>query len=211
MVIFSSVLIYPGIYKGKIFNIKGPTFNVETMDNIMIQGVYLVPKKKKRKEYCILYLHDTTETLGDILGYLQKLSNKIGCYVISIDYRGFGNSKGFPTEGGLLKDCESIINRIKTDDKLDKCKLVIYGKGLGANMALHFGGSSHLVITENTCKSIRDKFPSLKKIFYFDFMVSAVLFLNSWKLAQIGESNVLELEKMDTKKIKKALRTKQVL
>jgi abhydrolase domain-containing protein 12 len=54
---------------------------------------------------------------------------KLGYHVFAIDYRGYGDSTGWPSETGVVKDVISLYNMIKSYNK--DGKLFFYGHSLG--------------------------------------------------------------------------------
>jgi fermentation-respiration switch protein FrsA (DUF1100 family) len=61
--------------------------------------------------------------------------NRMGMNVFVFDYRGYGNSTGFPSEQGLYKDVRAAYDFLITRSDIDKDKIVAYGKSLGAPIA----------------------------------------------------------------------------
>jgi alpha-beta hydrolase superfamily lysophospholipase len=63
--------------------------------------------------------------------------NKLGYHVFAIDYRGYGDSTGSPTEEGLVKDVINLYNFIKTYRK--DVKIYLWGHSLGTGVSCHVG------------------------------------------------------------------------
>ena len=89
------------------------------------------------KEYpVILYLHGTSATRADstrILLY-QSLSSRLGANILAIDYRGFADSTGQPSEAGLLIDARSAFNWLVAHGKRAE-DILIVGHSLGTGVA----------------------------------------------------------------------------
>ncbi|CAC5363899.1 ABHD12 [Mytilus coruscus] len=78
----------------------------------------------------ILYLHGTTGTRG---GWhrvqLLKLLASLDFHVVAFDYRGYGDSKGHPTEDGVVEDGYFMYKWIKERSK--DSTVILWGHSLG--------------------------------------------------------------------------------
>ncbi|BES17327.1 alpha/beta hydrolase [Escherichia fergusonii] len=60
--------------------------------------------------------------------------------VFMFDYRGFGKSKGRPSQAGLLDDTQSVINVVRHRSDVNPQRLVLFGQSIGgANMVSALG------------------------------------------------------------------------
>lgn len=53
----------------------------------------------------------------------------MGYHVFAIDYRGYGDSTGWPSETGVVKDVMVLFNFIKSVEKTSK--VFLWGHSLG--------------------------------------------------------------------------------
>ncbi len=67
----------------------------------------LDPKKKT-----LLFFHSNATTLNDISRFINKIISDCNYNVIAIDYRGYGNSTGEPSEKGLYLDTDATIQEL---------------------------------------------------------------------------------------------------
>ena len=71
-------------------------------------------------------------------------------HVLTIDYRGFGQSTGSPTEAGLIADGTALLNWVMHTAKIPPERIVILGQSLGtavsSAVALNFVNPSHELI-----------------------------------------------------------------
>ena len=51
--------------------------------------------------------------------------------IIMVDYRGYGNSEGVPTQRGLIYDAESILKHLLERNDINLNKVYLFGRSLG--------------------------------------------------------------------------------
>ncbi|MBM3202000.1 MAG: alpha/beta hydrolase, partial [Chlamydiae bacterium] len=83
----------------------------------------------------ILYLHGRGNNLGDFWGFRIQDYVNYGYDVFSIDYRGFGKSKGIITENTLLEDSDLAYNFLL--ERYSEKDIVVYGQSLGTGFATY--------------------------------------------------------------------------
>lgn len=82
----------------------------------------------------VFYCHGNA---GNISHRLHKVEffHDMGVNFFIFDYRGYGNSTGFPTESGIYKDTLAAYDYLLSRDDIDKSKIVVCGKSLGGAIA----------------------------------------------------------------------------
>ncbi|XP_068682879.1 lysophosphatidylserine lipase ABHD12-like isoform X1 [Montipora foliosa] len=92
----------------------------------------------------ILYLHGNAHTRGeDCRVQLCKLFSSWGYHAITIDYRGFGDSDGTPSENGLIEDGVIAMEWIRA--QIYNSSVYIWGHSLGTGVA---GGVAKILCDE---------------------------------------------------------------
>lgn len=87
----------------------------------------------------LLYFHGNTGTVAqgrrteEYRMYGSGASDKI--FVITFDYRGFGKSTGSPSESGLLKDAEAVVDWALNTAGISPDRIVLLGHSLGTAVA----------------------------------------------------------------------------
>ena len=83
----------------------------------------------------LLYLHGASGSLSDTLPQLKML-HPLGINIFVIDYRGFGHSVNVhPSEATVSEDAAAAIAYLTDTRRLGPTSIVLYGEGLGANVA----------------------------------------------------------------------------
>lgn len=107
----------------------------------------------------ILYLHGNAGNISTNLGQILRL-RALGVSVLTIDYRGYGQSSGpFPNEARLYEDALTACRFLLTQKSVDPRQLVIYGHSLGG--AIGIDAAKHLpslagLIVEGSFTSMGD-------------------------------------------------------
>jgi pimeloyl-ACP methyl ester carboxylesterase len=77
-----------------------------------------------------------------------------------IDYRGYGNSQGRPSESGLQRDAQACLDYLLSRQDIDSSKLILLGASLGGAVAVSLAYDNpdkiRGLMLENTFTSIDD-------------------------------------------------------
>jgi fermentation-respiration switch protein FrsA (DUF1100 family) len=83
----------------------------------------------------VVYFHGNGGNLSNWAPIVAGIARR-GCSVLAFDYRGYGVSSGRPTEQGLYRDVEAIVDHVWT--KASPPPTVVYwGRSLGVPMAAY--------------------------------------------------------------------------
>jgi len=95
-----------------------------------------VASDSRYSRYTVLYLHGQDGNLDNTVATLAELHNE-GVNVFAFDYRGYGQSRfARPSEAHWLEDANWALDYLTATRHIDPNKIVLYGKFLGANLAL---------------------------------------------------------------------------
>jgi hypothetical protein len=85
----------------------------------------------------ILYFHGASGNIGTS-GYNEAWAKfrKMGLGVLAVDYRGFGESGGTPSEAGLYADADTAYEYVIHQLAVAPSRIVIYGYSLGSAVAI---------------------------------------------------------------------------
>lgn len=82
----------------------------------------------------VLFLHGNAGNISHRLASLE-IFNRSGLSTLIIDYRGYGDSEGEPSEQGTYNDAESAWNHLTIERGIDAGKIIIFGRSLGGAVA----------------------------------------------------------------------------
>ena len=85
----------------------------------------------------LLYLHGSGGNVGN-LGYNEAWAKfrRMGLGVLAVDYRGYGESGGQPSEAGLYRDADAGYAYLRDQLRVPPTRLLIYGYSLGSAVAI---------------------------------------------------------------------------
>jgi abhydrolase domain-containing protein 12 len=96
-------------------------------------------------ERVFVYFHGTSNTraFNHRIPIMRKLASHFNAHVVTIDYRGFGDSEGYPSETGTALDSRATIDWLRSrldahsgsDGKGGQVPVYIYGQSLGTAVA----------------------------------------------------------------------------
>ncbi|MGD2278965.1 MAG: alpha/beta hydrolase, partial [Candidatus Omnitrophota bacterium] len=105
----------------------------------------------------VLFFHGNAGNISHRLEIIQML-HELDLNIFIIDYRGYGKSGGSPSEKGTYLDAITAYDYLAGRDDVDKEKIVIYGKSLGAAVAIDLATKREpgAVISESAFTSVAD-------------------------------------------------------
>jgi len=131
---------------------------ITTKDNVKIHS-WLI---KQDNDVCptIIYFHGNAGNIGFCLANAKQLFFSTGCNILMVEYRGYGNSAGTPSEKGLQLDAQAALDFLRNRADIDPKKIFVFGRSLGGSVAFYLAHQNQDkicgVIVENTFTSIDD-------------------------------------------------------
>jgi fermentation-respiration switch protein FrsA (DUF1100 family) len=108
------------------------SLTISTRDGERLHG-WLLPADTPRAR--IIYFHGNGGNLSVWAPILVNVSRH-GYSLLAFDYRGYGLSTGRPTETGLYRDVDAILERASSDADR-RAPVVYWGRSLGTAMAAY--------------------------------------------------------------------------
>ena len=113
-------------------------------ESVAIAALYVGSVSTINMDTVILYCHGNKGHMDFYWPRVKLLANAGGKNrfgVMTLDYRGYGKSKGEPTEKGMYADVKAAINWLAIKG-LTSNRLIIYGYGLGSAPAVFHAAKS---------------------------------------------------------------------
>eukprot|EP00456_Euglypha_rotunda_P093490 TRINITY_DN9872_c0_g1_i16.p1 TRINITY_DN9872_c0_g1~~TRINITY_DN9872_c0_g1_i16.p1 ORF type:complete len:288 (+),score=12.85 TRINITY_DN9872_c0_g1_i16:136-999(+) len=166
-----------------------------TASDTTIIHTWLLLQAEKSSCPTIIFFHGNAGNIGFRLPFAKSLYWRTAANILMVDYRGYGNSVGTPTERGLVGDAQACLDFIKSRKDLDSSKIFVFGQSLGGAVALTLAHRNQKtvsgVLVENTFTSIDDMVIillerlSLKQGFLFIRIFLYVFLTNHWSNKKI--------------------------
>ncbi|MDP3732105.1 MAG: alpha/beta hydrolase, partial [Candidatus Omnitrophota bacterium] len=132
--------------------IAGGNF-LETPDKIELNG-WFVPTKDAT--YTIFFCHGNA---GNISHRMEKLKffQELGANIFIFDYRGYGRSKGVPSEKGLYNDVQGAYNYLLSRKILPE-QIIGYGESIGGAVIIDLASRNRLaaLIIDSAFSNFKD-------------------------------------------------------
>jgi len=154
ILLYCSNNIYYPIKKVEQTNYSHENIFFTSLDGKKLNGWYVKPKDGKPT---ILFSHGNGGNICYFFDMLIPLAEK-GYGIFIYDYRGYGNSEGFPYENGLYNDLRSAKKFLNTEKKTSDKDIILWGLSLGGAVTSKIAneGDFKAVILQNTFTNIKD-------------------------------------------------------
>jgi hypothetical protein len=153
-----SLVFVPSPYPNGNWNPAGLAFEdawFQSADGTQLHGWY-VPHDNPRA--VILFCHGNAGNVTHRAGTLRALHDWVGASVLVFDYRGYGKSKGTPSEQGVLADARAARAWLARRAGIDEKQIVLLGRSLGGGVAVDLAAAdgARALILESTFTSLPD-------------------------------------------------------
>jgi hypothetical protein len=127
---------------------------LRTEDGVALHG-WFVPAEGARGT--LLFFHGNA---GNISHRLDSLAifHRLGLSTLIVDYRGYGQSEGKPTEEGTYLDAEAAWRHLTETRGIAPERVVVFGRSLGGAVAAHLAANHRpaALIVESGFVSVPD-------------------------------------------------------
>ena len=145
---------------------RGKLIRMETQDHLQLEGWYCEPPRPKAP--VILFFHGNSGNLTTHQITDQRLLT-LDCGLLLIDYRGYGNSEGIPSEEGLHRDATAAWKWLRETAQIPASHIVLHGRSLGASVAARLAATEAVdcraLIMESGFSSLDDMRETLYPFF----------------------------------------------
>ncbi|XP_073103717.1 alpha/beta hydrolase domain-containing protein WAV2 isoform X1 [Elaeis guineensis] len=108
----------------------------------------------------ILFFQENAGNIAHRLEFVRIMMQKLHCNVFMLSYRGYGESDGYPSQHGIIKDAQAALDHLTQRNDIDTSRIVVFGRSLGGAvgsiLAKNNPDKVSAIILENTFTSILD-------------------------------------------------------
>ena len=128
--------------------------SLKTADDTQLHGWY-IPHRESQQ--VLLFFHGNAGNISHRRESIE-IFHRLGLNVFIIDYRGYGQSKGKPSEQGLYQDATAAWRYLTEVKGFEPGDILIFGRSLGGAVAakLAAGVQARGLILESTMSSARE-------------------------------------------------------
>jgi fermentation-respiration switch protein FrsA (DUF1100 family) len=128
--------------------------SLQTEDGLRLHG-WFIPQSGS--DQVVLFFHGNAGNISH-RGDTVAIFHRLGLNVFIIDYRGYGQSEGTPSEAGLARDAIAAWAYLQQTRGYDQNQIIIFGRSLGGSVATRLAASVQpgALIVESTFSSARD-------------------------------------------------------
>ena len=105
---------------------------VTTSDGLVLSSLFKKPSNDEKS--IIVVFHGNAGHIGHRVDKFRPFI-KEGYGLFLVEYRGYGENSGKPSESGLYKDGEAALNFL-SKQKIPQHKTILYGESLGCGLAV---------------------------------------------------------------------------
>ena len=145
----------------KQYDLRFQDCAIECADGVIIHAwLILQPEEESTKVPTVVYFHGNAGNIGMRLPQMNDLCKICNVNVMAVEYRGYGNSTGEPSEAGLQMDAKGALEHllVKSKNVIDTGQIYVFGRSLGGAvgtwLASQYPDKLKGLILENTFASI---------------------------------------------------------
>jgi fermentation-respiration switch protein FrsA (DUF1100 family) len=116
-----------------------------------------IPTRAPSARGHVLFFHGNAGNVSHRLEHALALTGA-GLDVLLVDYRGYGQSTGRPSEEGLYRDARASLAAVRSGGQVDPARVVYMGESLGGAVALHLAIETPplALVLQSAFTSLRD-------------------------------------------------------
>jgi fermentation-respiration switch protein FrsA (DUF1100 family) len=112
------------------WGLSSEDLSVTSADGVRLAGWWI----RGRGRAVLVYFHGNAGNVSHRLGRVRDVVRALGLDVVLVDYRGYGESAGRPSEKGLFADGDAIFRTVAA--RVPQERIALFGESLGCAVAL---------------------------------------------------------------------------
>lgn len=135
-----------------------------TADGVDLHGWYVPAPGEARRT--VLFFHGNAGNISHRLDTLETF-HRLGLATLIVDYRGYGQSEGRPSEAGLYRDAAAAWAHLTQERGIEPERVIAFGRSLGAPVAARLAAEQPVggLVLESAFTSVPDLAAELYPVF----------------------------------------------
>ena len=121
------------------YDLRFQDCSIRCPDGVIIQAwLILQPEGEAERAPTMIYFHGNAGNIGMRLPQMSDLCKLCKVNIMAVEYRGYGNSTGEPTEVGLQMDAKASLDYLLLQKKsvIDTEQIYLFGRSLAGQLQL---------------------------------------------------------------------------
>ncbi|MBI3950611.1 MAG: alpha/beta hydrolase [Acidobacteria bacterium] len=125
---------YPeGFWQPAEFGVAAEDWFFTTEDGVKLHGWYASQEGARQT---LVWCHGNAGNISHRLDHLKILLERVKVNVFILGYRGYGRSKGTPSEDGLYLDAQAAYDYLVSQKNVEASQIILYGQSLGGAVVI---------------------------------------------------------------------------
>lgn len=107
----------------------------EAVPAVRIHAWFIHHGQETRRFPTVVYFHGNAGNLGNRCPLYHQLYYHCAVNILAVEYRGYGESAGEPSEEGLKADARAALAYLATREDVDQSSIFLFGASLGGAVA----------------------------------------------------------------------------
>jgi fermentation-respiration switch protein FrsA (DUF1100 family) len=127
----------------------------QSVDGAELHGWYAAAPQARAM---VLYAHGNAGNITQLRPYLELFRDRLHVSILVFDYRGYGRSRGHPSEAGVLEDARAARAWLASRAGVPEADIVLVGHSLGGGVVVDLaaGDGARGLVLESTFTSLPD-------------------------------------------------------
>jgi fermentation-respiration switch protein FrsA (DUF1100 family) len=119
----------------------------------MLHRMHRLGSPLRQSTPTVIYFHGNAGNCGTRLQFYAEMFTSLECNLLAVEYRGYGDCAGDPSEEGLQSDALAAIDYVRSRSDIDQSKIFIFGRSLGGAVGIYLAAA--LAAADSTREQVR--------------------------------------------------------
>ena len=138
------------------YNIPFEDIYIQSQDNVRIHAWFI--ESSRSTQEVLLFLHGNTGNISMRMRDIKLFYEQLGVDILIVDYRGYGQSQGKPSEEGVYQDAIASYDYLVSQKGYEGKNIVVYGQSLGGAVAVDLASKREVgyLIVDSSFSNLQD-------------------------------------------------------